>query len=205
MKQLLPLVLASASPRRAEILRSAGLDFEAVPADVDEEAIAAQGGADDAALRVAQEKARSVAMLRPGAAVLAADTTVHFEGALFGKPSGLEDAKDTLRLLRGRRHEVRTGVVLACGPAAWRGIRITTVAFRNFSESELAAYIATGAPLDKAGAYGIQDSPFSPAEGYDGCYLNVVGLPLCLVVSLLEKAGAVRIDAERPECPGHTG
>lgn len=199
-----PLVLASASPRRANILTSAGFRFESFPADIDESSALKSRDAQTAATSLAEGKARSVANVRPAAVVIGADTIVVLDGRAIGKPAGPEQALEMLRALRGREHVVVTGVAVCWPGGMVSGTEKTMVTFRRYSEEEIAAYIATGSPLDKAGAYGIQDRPFSPARRYDGCYLNVVGLPLCLVANLLRSACApADLDVE-VACPGHS-
>lgn len=199
-----PLVLASASPRRAEVLRSAGLEFEALPADVDERAVKGAAAPADAALRVAALKASAVSRLRPDAVVVGADTVVVFEGRTLGKPSGPAEAAQMLRDLSGRDHQVITGVAVAWQGAVTSAPEVTTVRLRLLSDQEIAVYVATASPLDKAGAYGIQDRPLSPAARYDGCYLNVVGLPLCALSRLLRQAGVLAGPEAPLPCPGHS-
>ena len=198
-----PLVLASASPRRAEVLKSAGFSFEIVPSSVDEAVALTSGKPGSAAVALAAAKAQAVAAARRESIVLGADTVVVFEGEALGKPADAAGAAQMLRRLRGREHTVITGVAVA-----WRGLlrtgqQSTVVVFRSYSDHELDSYVSSGAPLDKAGAYGIQNRPFLPAAGYDGCYLNVVGLPLCLAGRLLQEVGAIRAGQTTPDCPGH--
>ncbi len=200
-----PLVLASASPRRAEILKSAGFRFEAVAARIDESSALISRDAPAAATSLAEGKARSVAALRPGAIVIGADTLVVLDGNVLGKPAGPERAMEMLQALRGREHTVVTGVAVCWPGGLASGAEKTIVQFRRYSDGEIAAYVAAGSPLDKAGAYGIQDRPFSPARRYDGCYLNVVGLPLCLATKLLRSAGAPADPDVGVACPGHSG
>jgi MAF protein len=204
-KPAIPLVLASASPRRAEILRSAGFDFEARPAGVDEHAGTAGLSPVEAAVAIARAKAAAVAALVPGAAVIGADTLVVLDGQALGKPASRDAAKAILEGLRGRSHTVITAVAVAIGDLTATGVKRTLVRFRDYADAEIAAYVASGALMDKAGAYGIQDRPFSPAESYEGCYLNVVGLPLCLTARLLRDAGALTGPDATAQCPGHLG
>jgi len=194
-----PLLLASASPRRREILRRLGLPFLAVPADLDEDAFAAafQGSFPDMVEALAVEKARAVAAMEPDFAglILAADTTVILDDEMLSKPVDSEEAARMLRRLRGRRHQVATGVALYDSRTARlaSGQRSTYVWMRNYSDAEISAYVATGDPLDKAGAYAVQHALFHPVERVEGCYLTVVGLPLCLVMSLLREQGVVEL------------
>ena len=142
-------------------------------------------------VRLALGKTRQVAALLAGATVLGADTVVVVDGDILGKPSDACEATGMLRRLRGRAHAVVTGVTAMGGPAG-RSHSIakeTRVVMRDYSDEELAAYVESGAALDKAGAYGVQDGPFHPALETHGCYLNVVGLPLCEVVPLLGEFG----------------
>ncbi len=189
-----PLCLASGSPRRADILRGAGLLFEIDPAEVDESAwITGLTGTAPAqsAARLAAGKAQAVALRHPESIVLAADTLVVLDGQILGKPANPDEARDMLRQLRGREHEVITGVAVVYGENSAVDTRTTSVNMRGYAPEEVEAYITGGSPLDKAGAYGIQDQPFSPASSISGCYLNVVGLPLCLTSRLLVSTGAL--------------
>lgn len=187
-----PLVLASGSPRRAALLRSAGFAFEIVRAPVDEEAITADLAAAHAvpsaiALELARAKAAAGAALRPDARVLAADTLVVLDGELMGKPGDAADAERMLSRLSGRSHDVITGFALA-EPAAGAmrsGFETTTVTFARWSAADRAAYIAGGDPFDKAGAYGIQGPAGAFVVRVDGDYANVMGLPLARIVALL--------------------
>ena len=199
------LCLASASPRRSEILSRAGFAFEVDAARLDE----APGveGSDPRALVVAlaEAKAASVARRRPAQIVLAADTLVVLDAEVLGKPRDPSEAATVLLRLQGRSHIVITGVAVIGASGRAAGAETTEVRFRNLSEDEIRAYVASRSPMDKAGGYGIQDRPFSPASGISGCYLNVVGLPLCLTGRMLTRAGALRADAaaEGLACPGH--
>jgi MAF protein len=187
-----------------EILRSSGLAFEVLPANIDEPAAATADGPRATAIRTAESKALAVQALRPDAAVLAADTVVVLNGRLLGKPGSTPEAMEMLGALRGKTHSVITGVALVSRGGVTSGAEETRVHFRRYSVQEAAAYAATPSPYDKAGAYGIQDRPFSPAEGYDGCYLNVVGLPLCLVEQLIRDGGLLAGRSARIGCPGHS-
>lgn len=187
-----PLVLASSSPRRAALLRSAGLEFEIVAAPVDEEAITADLAAAHAvpsaiALELARAKSAAGAALRPDARVLAADTLVVLDGELMGKPKDAADAERMLTRLSGRSHDVITGFALAepHRGATRRGFETTTVTFARWPAAARAAYIAGGDPFDKAGAYGIQGPAGAFVERVDGDYANVMGLPLARVLALL--------------------
>jgi len=185
------LVLASASPRRQQLLAQAGYEFTVVPANIPEERRADEAPA-AFATRLAREKAQAVFDQRPrGAAnaewlVLGADTIVVTAEEILGKPRDAADAARMLRLLSGRAHQVVTGVCLISADKAEVAAEATTVVMRAISDEEIAAYVATGEPLDKAGAYAIQGYAARWIPRIEGCYFNVVGLPLARVASLLE-------------------
>jgi septum formation protein len=182
------LILASASPRRAELLRAAGYAFEIVPADVDESAGPGERP-ENYVRRVAAEKARAVLCRFPDCTVLAADTTVVVDGAMLGKPSDDEDARQMLARLSGRSHRVLTGVVLAGGGREAGAVASTLVRFGVLTPSDIDWYVASGEPRDKAGAYGVQGLASRFVEGIEGSYSNVVGLPVALVHTLLSEEG----------------
>ena len=190
-----PLLLASASPRRHEILGRIDVPFSIVPADLDEDGFAEgfQGSYPELVEALAVAKARAVAAAQPGftGLILAADTTVMLDGDMLSKPRDPDEAARMLRRLRGRMHQVATGVALYdCQTDTLESAYVTTrVWMRAYSDEEIAAYVATGDPLDKAGAYAVQHKLFHPVERVEGCYLTVVGLPLCLVTMLLRKHG----------------
>ena len=182
---LTPLVLASASPRRSEILTAVGWPFETHPAGVDETRLAGEAP-EEFVRRLAREKAEAVARTRLFGLVLGADTTVLVEGEILEKPRDAEDARRMLRLLSGRWHEVLTGVALVraeTGRAAL-GVERTRVRFAETSEDEIAWHVETGDVLDKAGAYAVQGRAALFIEGIEGDYWNVVGLPVRLVYKL---------------------
>jgi septum formation protein len=178
------LVLASASPRRRELLANAGLAFDVEPVDLDEGR--APGEAPHAYVeRLAREKAEAVARRRPGAIVLGADTAVVLGDDVLGKPVDAADASRMLQLLSGRSHEVMTGVaVVSNGRTASRVAR-TVVWFADLTGEQIAAYVATGEPADKAGAYAIQGGAAAFVTRTEGSYSNVVGLPMDVVADLL--------------------
>jgi septum formation protein len=182
------LILASASPRRAELLRAAGYAFEIEPADVDESAGPAEP-AEDYVLRVAGEKAQAVLRRCPDCTVLAADTTVVVDGIMLGKPADDEHARQMLARLSGRAHRVLTGVALAGGGREVRALASTLVRFAVLTPEEIDWYVASGEPRDKAGAYGVQGLASRFVEGIEGSYTNVVGLPVALVHALLAQSG----------------
>lgn len=190
---LLPLLLASASPRRRQLITLLGLPFTVDVPPADEDAIQEEytGPLQQLAPWLAEQKALA-ALTLPEAAnrlVITADTTVLLNGAVLGKPRDAEHARDLLLSLRDRWHEVVTGVAVSTlrdgKPLIVSASRTTPVLMRNYSEDEVAAYIATGDPMDKAGAYGIQHPHFQPTARINGCYLAVVGFPLCTLVDLL--------------------
>ena len=202
------LILASASPRRRELLAQAGFAFEVRPAHVNEDP---KPGEDAIAYvtRLAREKAQAVfdAISRDGAesgshpfaksgrmdgapsdalVVLGADTTVEVDAQILAKPEDAADAARMLRLLSGRTHRVMTGVAVVTKGRAEVAAEVTGVRFVTLSDAEIAAYVATGEPMDKAGAYAIQGRAGRWIPRVEGCYFNVVGLPLALVTTMLE-------------------
>lgn len=194
------LVLASASPRRRELLAQAGFTFQVRPAHIPEDP---RPGEDPIAyvVRLAREKAQAVygeLTAQHGAsgssatsplAVLGADTTVTIDGQILAKPLDAADAARMLRLLSGRTHRVLTGVALVTAEATEVAAEATAVRFLSLTDEEVAAYIATGEPTDKAGAYAIQGRAARWIPRIEGCYFNVVGLPLALVTAMLEARG----------------
>jgi len=173
------LVLASQSPRRSEILKQAGIPFVVRAAEVDETPLPCETPA-DYVRRLAKAKALAVAAA-PGEIVLGADTTVVIDGEMLGKPADEMDARRMLSLLSARRHEVMTGICLASDGGVVTDYAKTDVWFAPISEREIAEYAASGEPLDKAGAYAIQGLASKFVERIDGCYFNVMGLPIALV------------------------
>ena len=178
------LVLASRSPRRAELLSSVGIKFQIRIADVDESVIPGEAPL-EYVKRLAREKAVAVPA-SPDEIILGADTTVVVDGQILGKPEDAADASRMLRALSGREHQVITGVCVRRGDDVQAGAVTTTVWFRTMSEAEIAGYVASGEPMDKAGAYGIQGLAAQFIPRIDGSYANVVGLPVHLVCDLLE-------------------
>ena len=182
------LILASASPRRAALLRAADIPFEVSPADVNE-AFHARERPEDAVARVAELKARAVAARHQEAVVLGADTTVVVGGEALGKPADAADAARMLRLLSGRSHDVLTGVCLCSRGRTLVHVEPSRVRMARLSEPEIAWYVATGEPTDKAGAYAVQGRASRFIEGIEGSYSNVVGLPISSVCELLKALG----------------
>ncbi len=173
------LVLASQSPRRAEILRNAGIPFTVRVAEVDETPLEAERPG-PYVRRLAEAKARAIDAA-PDEIVLAADTTVVAAGEILAKPADAADARRMLRLLSGRRHEVLTGICLRRGADAIRDHASTAVWFAPLADSEIEEYAASGEPMDKAGAYAIQGLASKFVERIEGCYFNVMGLPVAMV------------------------
>lgn len=186
-----PIILASNSPRRQELLKQIGLAFSVDPADVDERVLPGEA-AEAYAIRVAHDKARVAAGRAGRGIVIAADTIVVLDDEILGKPADSRDAERMLTLLSGRMHRVITGlVVMDAATGSRRAVAaITQVWFRDLASSEIAAYAATGEPLDKAGAYGIQGKGTLLVHKIEGCYFNVVGLPLALLGQMLREFGA---------------
>ena len=184
------LVLASASPRRRELLHGAGVPFSVQPSDIEEQRAAGED-AEEYTLRAARLKANAVAGSQPpGTWVLAADTTVVLDGTVLGKPKSEADAAKMLRLLSGRRHRVLTAVVLVQtgGDEPIELLCETSVWFRPLDAATIHEYLATGEPMDKAGAYGIQGRGAMLVSSIEGSYTNVVGLPLAETIQLLAEA-----------------
>lgn len=180
------LVLASQSPRRAELLERAGFDFDVVSAQIDEAPLAGETPRAHV-LRLAAAKADAVVRRLPERVVLGADTVVVVDGHLLGKPVDDRDAARILRLLAGRVHEVLTGVVLRDGARAVSGVDTTRVHFTSLTDETIARYVATGEPRGKAGAYAIQGIASRFVDWIEGSYTNVVGLPVTLVDRLLHE------------------
>jgi len=187
------LILASASPRRRDLLAEVGLRFEVIPSSVEEEH---QDGLSplEVARTLAGEKAADVASRFTSGIVIGADTIVVLDGEILGKPKDPEDAFQMLRRLSGRSHEVITALVLieAESGKMMTGQETTRVFFKEMTDREISAYISTGEPMDKAGAYGIQGKGMLLVRRIQGCYTNVVGLPMMKLTEMLSEMG-VRI------------
>lgn len=186
-----PIILASNSPRRRELLRQIGVVFTSDPADVDERILPGEG-AEAYALRVALDKARVAAGRTGNGIVIAADTIVVLGDTILGKPADAPDAERMLNMLSGRMHRVVSGlaVVDAKTGRTRTGTASTMVWFRDLTPAEIRSYVMTGEPLDKAGAYGIQEKGALLVEKIEGCYFNIVGLPLFLLGKILRESGA---------------
>lgn len=185
------LVLASASPRRRELLGLLGIPF-IIDASGADETPPAGVSPEDVAELLALAKAREVAARHPGAFVLGADTVVTVDGLIFGKPRDVTDGTRLLRLLRGRPHRVPTGVALLVPDGTARSlVETATVTMHPYTDLAISAYLATDEPYDKAGAYAVQGAGGALVAAVKGCYTTVVGLPLCRVVLLLRDAGFI--------------
>ena len=182
------LILASQSPRRRELLSMLGVDFAVVTADIDETMDPGLPPEQEVA-RVCEAKALAVSRSHPEELILAADTIVVLDDRVLGKPQSPEEAVQMLRSLSGRTHRVMTGFCLCRGDRLQTHVEITSVSFRHLSEAEIRAYVATGSPLDKAGAYGIQDQAGVFVRSVEGDYYNVIGLPICPLAEQLRRQG----------------
>ncbi len=187
------LVLASASPRRQELLRNAGIAFTVQPADVDETPLPGES-ARDCAERLARDKALAIVRLRPQDVILGADTVVVVDDQILGKPTDASDAARMLRLLSGRTHQVITGVCVIAPSSRNANVasETTQVVFADLSEEDIRGYVATGEPMDKAGAYAIQGIASRWIPRIEGDYSNVVGLPIALVHRMLKEKSTDR-------------
>lgn len=185
-----PLILASSSPRRRELLTQLGLPFRVISSNAPEEPLPDETPA-AMTQRLSQDKARAVAAGLTSGYVIGADSTVVLDGQSIGKPADAADARQMLQALRGRRHQVTTGLTVldAAIGRALTDCLTGQVQMRAFSDGEMETSIASGVPMDKAGAYAIQDKDFRPAQLLDGCYTNVVGLPLCRLTAMLQELG----------------
>jgi len=198
------LILASQSPRRQELLAALGLAFSIEVADVDETPWPAEA-ADDMVIRLSRAKVAAVAARRPTAIVLAADTTVALNGALLGKPTDAAEATAMLRALRGSVHQVYTAVSVGRNSVVTCALSRSDVWMRSYSDRELAAYVATGDPLDKAGAYAIQHPTFAPVERWEGCFAGIMGLPLGIAADLLAAVAVPMISDVAQVCETMSG
>ena len=199
------LVLASASPRRRELLQALDTPFEVAPTDVDE--TSTEDDAERLVLDLALRKARAACEDAPPDVVcLGADTVVVLDGRVRGKPVDAADARQTLRALRGRDHQVITGVAVVAATRHATAATSTAVTMRGYADSEIEEFIERGVPFDKAGSYAIQDERFAPVSATDGCVCGVIGLPLWTVRGLLATVAGLRVATPRYErcasCPG---
>ncbi|GAB4491496.1 MAG: Maf family nucleotide pyrophosphatase [Anaerolineales bacterium] len=191
MSTLSTLILASNSPRRRQLLALGGWTFDVHVADIDESVWPAESPRNYVE-RLAREKVCAIAVRSPsGAVIIGADTTVVIDGEILGKPADAAEARLMLTRLRGRIHQVYTGIAalrLEDGELL-SDVVLTDVPMRAYSQDEMERYIQSGDPLDKAGAYGIQNPAFQPVENMKGCYASVMGLPLCSLARLLRRLG----------------
>ena len=191
------LILASSSPRRRELIKAFNIPFSVFKPEVDELITEEEP---EALVQIAVRKARAF----PGeGVVVAADTAVVFENKFLGKPGNEEAAYEMLLALRSRTHHVITAVAAVLGDRVSSTYCSTLVTMRDYTEDEAWAYVASGSPMDKAGGYAIQDRNFYPVASYEGCYLNVVGLPLCTLVGIIRELGFCIDNFNKPqECQG---
>ena len=192
------LVLASASPRRADLLRAAGISFETHPVDVDER-FGSREEPEHAVARLAELKAAAGLALHPDAVVLGADTTVVVGGEALAKPADAADAARMLRLLSGRSHDVLTGICLSCQPRRLVRVETTRVRMARLSDAEIEWYVSTREPFDKAGGYAVQGFASRFIEGIEGSYSNVVGLPISSVYALLKELGCDILEVQKSQ------
>lgn len=183
-----PIILASQSPRRSDLLRMLGLTFDTIPADIDETYRSGEQPAPHAE-RLAREKTQAIAARHPEAAIIGSDTVVVLDGEVLGKPRDEQEAVAMLMRLQGREHEVATGIAVWVEGTIHSGVERVRVRFRPFDEPTAAAYAATHEPMDKAGAYGIQGYGATLVERIEGDFFAVMGLPICRMIALLEAAG----------------
>ncbi|WP_432358391.1 Maf family protein [Sporosarcina sp. UB5] len=189
----MPIVLASGSPRRKELLGNLGIPFETMPSDVEEDAELVNGDFNDYVQKLAKKKATAVSQIRTDAVIIAADTIVVFGGEVYPKPSSIEQAESFLRTFSSKTHSVFTGVsILGSGLSSVFSVE-TKVTFKELDDQLIRAYVESGDPMDKAGGYGIQTAGALLVEKVEGDYLNVVGLPLAKLVETLRKEGIVQL------------
>ena len=202
---MMDVILASNSPRRRQLLGLTGLVFQVLPADVDEMPIDGES-APHYVQRLAASKAQAIAaQVDPETLIIAADTTVVDGNQILGKPVDNEDAARMLQQLRGCNHQVYTAIALLRNGELLVECCGTDVPMRNYSDAEMQVYIESGDPLDKAGAYAIQHPGFHPVDNLQGCYANVVGLPLCHLVRALRKLSIKLTDSVYLSCQSALG
>ena len=189
------LILASNSPRRRDLLAQAGLAFSVIPSDVDEHRVK-MSDPDDFVRTLAESKASDISEKYPDSWVIGADTIVCIEQQILGKPDSKEAARNMLRRLSGETHQVYTGYCICCKSTSrcFTDVVKTDVRFKNISDAEIEWYIQTGEPFDKAGGYGIQGIGSVLVKSINGSYSNVVGLPVCEVMSFLIEEGVIALD-----------
>jgi septum formation protein len=186
----LKVILASQSPRRRQLLALVGIDHDVRPADVDESLVVGELP-EQYAGRLAREKVEAIAAVEKDALIIGADTTVVIDNIVLGKPLDVGDAERMLRMLSGRSHTVITAVAASFGGRTVSGVELVDVTFRPLDDEEIRQYVATGEPMDKAGAYGIQGYGATIVRRIDGDYFAVMGLSLVRVVALMRELGVV--------------
>lgn len=197
------IILASQSPRRRYLLERAGLRFAVIPSRIDENSVSA-AAPDDYVYNVAVAKAKDIARLHPESWVIGADTVVVAEGCILGKPASTAQARDMLRRLSGRMHQVLTGYCICrlSGGREFADVVRTDVLFKTLTDAEIEWYIQTGEPFDKAGAYAIQGIGTFLVKSINGSYTNVVGLPVCEIVEFLIGEQVIGFDRPHPAAGG---
>jgi septum formation protein len=197
------IILASQSPRRRYLLERAGLEFAVIPSRLDEASVNAET-ADDYVRELAQAKAMDIARMHPDSWIIGADTVVVAEGRILGKPDSTAQARDMLRRLSGRMHQVLTGYCICrlTGNRLFSDVVRTDVLFKTLTDDEIEWYIRTGEPFDKAGAYAIQGIGTFLVKRINGSYTNVVGLPVCEVVEFLIREQVIGFDRPHPLAAG---
>ncbi len=195
------ILLASASPRRRELLKLLGIEFSTLATHADESHNADEN-APNMVARLSHAKARAAQQSHPDALIIAADTDVELDGAILGKPRDDAAARAMLTALRNRAHNVFTGFTIADGAWLETEIAHTRVVMRDYSDAEIAKYIASGDPFDKAAGYAVQHPEFQPVARVDGCFANVMGMPLCRLYHAL--ARRIAMPAPRLECIAHS-
>jgi septum formation protein len=205
-KDMTRLVLASGSPRRRELLRLLDLPFDITQPSAEEGEVRGSDVSRQAAA-LAQSKALSVAAQHPGEVIVAADTLVVLQGVVMGKPADAASAREMLESLRGQEHLVISGLAVVHPGSARSSMQAveTRVWMRDYEDREIAAYIARREPFDKAGAYAIQDQDFQPVARIEGCYANVMGLPLCHLFKTLSRADFPALVRPVSACENFTG
>jgi septum formation protein len=191
------LILASNSPRRRHLLAQAGLNFSVIPSNVDEQKVS-MSDPNDCVRELAESKAMDISRKHPDRWVIGADTIVIIEQQILGKPDSKDAARNMLRRLSGKTHQVYTGFCICCKreKRLFSDVVKTDVRFKELSDREIEWYIQTGEPFDKAGGYGIQGLGVFLVERINGSYTNVVGLPVCEVMSFLIKEGIIELNLE---------
>ena len=186
------IILASKSPRRVEILRNIGAEFEIIPANADE-SVASGTSVEDAVMEISKRKALCVLENHKDAFIISADTVVTTDGQIIGKPKDKDHAYNILKSLSGTSHSVLTGFTLCTNNKVYRSYVSTEVDFKELTDDEIYDYIASGEPMDKAGAYGIQEKGSVFVTGIRGDYFNVMGLPICKITEVAKKEFGINL------------